>query len=39
MKPIYVCEFFNRRFIISELEYSLNNDESIDASVVTDGKK
>ena len=39
MKPIDVDEFFNRRFIISELEHSLNNDESIDASVVPEGKK
>ena len=34
MKPIYVDELFNRRVIICELGYSLNDDDAIDASVV-----
>ena len=35
MKPIDVDELFNRRVIISKLESSLNDDDSIDAAVVT----
>ena len=38
MKPIDVDELFNRRVIISELEYSLNDDDTIDASVVSGGE-
>ena len=38
MKPIDVDKFFNRRFIISELEYSLNDYDVIDASVVLEGE-
>ena len=34
IKPIDVDEFFNRRFIIGELEYSFNDDDTIGASVV-----
>ena len=34
MKPIYVDELFNRRFIICELEYILNDDDKIDTSFV-----
>ena len=34
MKPIDVDKFFNIRFIISELESSLNDDGTIGASVV-----
>ena len=32
MKPIGVDEFFNKTVIINELEASLNDDETIDAS-------
>ena len=35
MKPIGVDELFNIRVIISELEYSLNDDDTIDASWIT----
>ena len=38
MKPIDVDKFFNRRVIISELESSLNNDDTIDASFVPEGE-
>ena len=38
MKPIYVDELFNRRVIISELEASLKDDGSIDASFITQGQ-
>ena len=38
MKPIDVDKLFNRRIIISELESSLNDDDAIDTSVVTEGK-
>ena len=34
MKPIDVDELFNRRVIISQLEYILNDDDTIDTSVV-----
>ena len=33
-----VDEFFNRRVIISELEDSLNDDDAIYASGITEGK-
>ena len=38
MKPIYVDELFNRRFIICELEYILNDDDKIDTSFVAQRK-
>ena len=38
MKPIDVDEIFNIRVIISELESSLNDDDTIDSSVVTEGE-
>ena len=38
MKPIDVDKLFNRRIIISELESSLNDDDAIDTSVVTEGQ-
>ena len=37
IKPIDANELFNRRVIISELEYSLNDDDTIGASVLTEG--
>ena len=38
MKHIDVNEFFNITSIISELESSLNDDDAIDSSVVTEGE-
>ena len=38
IKTIDVDELFNRRDIIRELESSLNHDDVIDASVVSEGK-
>ena len=38
MKPIDVDELFNRRVKISELEANLNDDDAIDASVITEGQ-
>ena len=38
MKPIDVDELFNRRFIISEFEDSLNDDDAIDASGITESQ-
>ena len=39
MKPIDVDELFNRRVIISELEYSLNDDNTIDTSFIKEVQK
>ena len=36
MKPMDVDEFLNRRVIVSELEESLNNDDTIESSGITD---
>ena len=36
MKPIYVDELFNRKFVINELGYSLNDDDAIGSSVVVE---
>ena len=36
MKTIGVDELFNKRVIVSELEYSLNDDDAIYSSVVTE---
>ena len=36
IKPINVDKFFNRRVIIRELGSSLNDDDTIDASVVAE---
>ena len=36
MKTIGVDELFNKRVIIRELESSLNDDDAIDASVVSE---
>ena len=36
MKPINVDEFFNGRVIIHEFEYSLNEDATIETSVVAE---
>ena len=36
MKPIDVDKFFNTRFIIIELEVSLDDDDAIDASGITE---
>ena len=38
MKNIDVDELFNSRIIMSELEYSLNDDDKIDASGFTEEK-
>ena len=38
MKHIDVDSFFNRKFIIRELGYSLNDDDTLDASVAAEGK-
>ena len=38
MKPIDVDELFNIRVIISELEASLNDDEKIESSRITEGQ-
>ena len=38
IKPIYFDELFNRRVVIRELESSLNDDDSIDASLVVEGE-
>ena len=38
IKSTDVDEFFNIRVIIRELEYSLNDDDAIDASVVEEGE-
>ena len=38
IKPIDVNELFNRNFIIHKLGSSLNDDESIIASVVAEGE-
>ena len=38
MKPIDVGEFFSRRVITSELGSSLNNNDTIDESVVPQGE-
>ena len=39
MKAIDVDEFFNRRVVISELRYSLNDGDAIDVSVVAEVEK
>ena len=36
MKPMDLDKLFNRRVIISELEASLNDDDAIDASGITE---
>ena len=36
MKPIDVDKFFNTRFIIIELEVSLDDDDAIDALGITE---
>ena len=38
MKHIDVDELFNRRVIISELAYNLNDDDAIDSYVVQKGE-
>ena len=38
MKTIKIEKLFNRRFIISELEASLNDDNLIDAKGITEGQ-
>ena len=38
MKPIDIDELFNIRVIIYELEFRLNDDDTISASVVVNGK-
>ena len=39
IKPMDVDELLNRRVIRSELESSLNDDDEIDASGITEGQK
>ena len=36
MESIYVDEFFNRKVIVNELGYSLNDDDAIGSSVVAE---
>ena len=38
IKPIYFGKLFNRRVIISELEFSLNNNNAIGSSVFAQDK-
>ena len=38
MKNIDIDELFNRRIIISEVEYSLNDDDEIELSGITEGQ-
>ena len=38
MKNIDIDELFNRKIIISEVEYSLNDDDEIELSGITEGQ-
>ena len=38
MKPIGIDDFINIRVIISELEYIINHDNTIDASIFVDAE-